>query len=65
MAPALGRWFTAEDDTPDAPDTAILTYGYWQRKFGGDPAAVGRQLMVDGKLTAIVGRDAAIVPVPG
>ena len=55
VAPALGRWFTPADDKPDAPETAILTYGYWQRKFGGDPAAVGSQLIVDGKLTAIAG----------
>jgi predicted permease len=55
VSPALGRWFTSADDTPDAPDTAILMYGYWQRKFGGDAAAAGRQLMVDGKLRTIVG----------
>jgi len=55
VGPFLGRWFTAEDDKPTAPETAILTYGYWQRKFGGNPAAVGSQLLVDGKLTAITG----------
>ena len=55
VGPLLGRWFTAEDDKPTAPETAILTYGYWQRKFGGNPAAVGSQLIVDGKLTAITG----------
>jgi putative ABC transport system permease protein len=55
VAPALGRWFTSGDDTPGAPETVILTYGYWQRKFGGDPAAVGGQLVVDGKMTGIAG----------
>jgi hypothetical protein len=39
VGPLLGRWFTAEDDKPTAPETAMLTYGYWQRKFGGNPAA--------------------------
>jgi hypothetical protein len=55
VGPALGRWFTPADDKPSAPETAILTYGYWQRRFGGNPAAVGSQLIVDGKLTAITG----------
>ena len=40
VQPALGRWFTTQDDTPGTPETAILCYGYWQRKFGGDAAAM-------------------------
>ena len=36
-------------------DTAILSYGFWRRKFGGDPAIVGRALMVDGKSRQIIG----------
>jgi hypothetical protein len=36
--------------TPWPTETAILTYGYWQRKFGGNPAAVGGHLIVDGKV---------------
>lgn len=55
VQPALGRWFALPDDDPAAPETAILTHGYWQRKFGGNPSAVGGQLIVDGKLTGIVG----------
>jgi predicted permease len=55
VPPALGRWFTQSDDNPAAPETVILTYGYWQRKFGGNPSAVGGQLMVDGKVTGIAG----------
>ncbi len=55
IRPALGRWFTASDDNPSSPETVILSYGYWQRKFGGDPSAVGGQLKIDGKLTGIAG----------
>jgi putative ABC transport system permease protein len=55
VQPALGRWFTAKDDSPDIPRTAILTYGYWQRRFGADAAAIGRQIRVDGQLTEIIG----------
>ena len=45
--PILGRRFTAEDDRPGSPPTAIISHGYWQRKLGGaDP--LGQTLVVDG-----------------
>jgi predicted permease len=53
--PALGRWFSHDDDLPGAPETVILTYGYWRHKFGGDPSAVGRTILVDGKQRQIIG----------
>ena len=43
----IGRWFSSTDDSPGTPETAILSYGYWQRKFGGDPQAIGRTVLVD------------------
>jgi predicted permease len=55
VAPALGRTFQRADDTPGAPDTIVISYGYWRRKLGGDPAAVGRRLLVDGKSRQIIG----------
>ena len=55
VQPALGRWFTKEDDTPGTKDTAILTYGYWQRKFGGDRSVIGRMVVVDGRSREIIG----------
>ena len=55
VQPAVGRWFSKADDTPGAPDTVILTYGYWQRRFGGSPSAVGRSLNVDAKPHTIIG----------
>jgi putative ABC transport system permease protein len=55
VQPATGRWFSQPDDTPGAPDTVILTYGYWQRRFGGNPSAVGRSLIVDAKPHTIIG----------
>src|SRR5713101_1524632 len=53
--PLLGRAFTKQDDSPGAPETAILTYGYWRRKFAGDPSVVGHNILVDGKSRQIIG----------
>ena len=43
----IGRWFSNEDDTPGSPETVILSYGYWQRKFGGDREVLGRTMVID------------------
>ncbi len=55
IPPQLGRWFNRQDDSPDSPDTVVLTYGYWHHKFGGDPSIVGRNINVDGKPREIIG----------
>jgi MacB-like periplasmic core domain len=55
VQPAIGRWFSAKDDSPGSPATAILTYGYWTRKFGGDASAIGRRIVVDGEAKEIIG----------
>jgi predicted permease len=51
----IGRRFTAADDAPTAPDRVMLAYGYWQRKFGGDPSVVGRLITIEGKPQEIIG----------
>ncbi|HTT65596.1 MAG TPA: ABC transporter permease [Bryobacteraceae bacterium] len=53
--PLRGRWFTRKDDTPGSPKTVILTYGFWQRKFGGDPTVLGRRVILDGEAGEIIG----------
>ena len=55
IQPTAGRWFTLADDTPGSPETVILMHGYWQRRFGGDPTAVGRTLTVDARPRTIIG----------
>jgi len=55
IPPMLGRWFNRTDDSPGSPDTVMLTYGYWQRKFGSDRSIVGRGIRVDGKMREIIG----------
>jgi putative ABC transport system permease protein len=53
--PLVGRVFTRADDTPATPETVVLTEGYWRSRFGGNPAAVGKTLMVDSKPREIIG----------
>ena len=55
VVPAIGRLFTRSDDSPGAPATVLLSYGYWQKKFGGDRSVIGRSITVDGKPRQIIG----------
>ncbi len=55
VAPALGRTFTAADDAHGAPETVMLSYAYWQRRFGGESGALGRTVKVDGDSRQIIG----------
>jgi len=52
---AIGRTIERNDDTPTAAPVLVLSYGYWQRTFGGDPSTVGRTVQLNGIPTAIVG----------
>lgn len=51
----LGRIFLPEEDQPGKPQTVVLTYGFWQRQFAGDPNIVGRSITLDGHPHTIVG----------
>ncbi len=55
VKPALGRLFTRQDDSPNGPKTVILTYGYWQRRFGGNASVIGRSMTIDGDNHQIIG----------
>jgi predicted permease len=55
VQPVVGRLFRHEDDVAGAPQTVVLSYGYWRRKFGGAASAVGQTLVVDGKARQIIG----------
>jgi len=52
---AMGRVFGADEDVPGQAPAAILTYGFWQRRFGGDPSVLGRTLTLNGNSVEIVG----------
>ena len=54
VPPLRGRWLSAADQDPHGPLRAMLSYGYWQRRFGGAPV-IGRTIMVDSQAREIVG----------
>jgi predicted permease len=55
VPPLLGRWLLPADQNPHGPKAVMLSYGYWQRRFGGDRSAIGRSIQIDSQLREIVG----------
>jgi len=55
VQPMLGRVFSRADDAPGGAETVVLTAGYWRAKLGGDRAAVGRTVILDGRPREIIG----------
>jgi predicted permease len=55
VAPMLGRTLVDSDDTPGASPVAVLSHRYWQRRFGGDPSVIGKQIGLNKLAFTIVG----------
>jgi putative ABC transport system permease protein len=55
VSPLLGRSFSAADDVEGAPLTTVLSYGFWQERFGGDPAVIGRRVDLNDWPCTIIG----------
>src|SRR5580658_546016 len=55
ISPAIGRDFTKNDDRPHAPLVALVSYGTWKSRFGGDPNVLGRGIDVDGQPVSVIG----------
>lgn len=55
ITPSLGRGFLAEENRPGGQPVAMLSFGLWQRRFGGDRTALGQKLKVDGIERTVVG----------
>src|SRR6267154_5549876 len=55
VPPAVGRWLSEADLVPRDPQRVMISYGYWQRRFGGDQSIVGRNIMGDARPREIVG----------
>jgi putative ABC transport system permease protein len=54
VRPILGRTFTEEEDRTAAP-VAIISYGLWQRRYGGDPTVVGTSILMNGSAMTVIG----------
>ena len=55
IAPVLGRTFVADDDKPGAPAVLVLSYSYWQKKFGGDRNIVGQVFEMNDRPHTVIG----------
>jgi putative ABC transport system permease protein len=55
VQPIIGREFAETDNQDKSPEVVMLGYGYWQRRFGGDPKVIGRSIIVDGSAREIIG----------
>jgi predicted permease len=55
VAPAFGRGFTAADDRPAAPATVVLSWRFWQRRFGADPAILNRVINLNARAYTVIG----------
>jgi len=53
VKPVLGRVFTRDEDKPGAPQVIVLSYALWQRRYGGDPNIIGREVDLGGKTTVV------------
>ncbi|HEX8090323.1 MAG TPA: ABC transporter permease, partial [Blastocatellia bacterium] len=53
--PIAGRTFLAEEDRPGGERVVLLSYGLWQRRFGGDPKIVGQTVTMNGQSTTVTG----------
>jgi putative ABC transport system permease protein len=55
ISPARGRTFSPEEEQDGGPDAAVISDGFWHSHFAGDPAAIGKPLVLDGKSATVVG----------
>ncbi|MFL6542364.1 MAG: ABC transporter permease, partial [Chthoniobacterales bacterium] len=55
VQPVIGRTFLPEEDKPGTSTTAIISHGLWKRRFGSDPAIVGKQVQISSRPITIVG----------
>ena len=55
VPPLAGRWFSHTDQDPHGARTAMLSYGYWKQRFGGDPSVIGRTIQIDAQSVQVIG----------
>jgi putative ABC transport system permease protein len=55
VTPQIGRGFSAADDNPEAEATAVLSYSFWKRRYGGDASAIGRKIWLNARPYTVIG----------
>ncbi len=55
VSPALGRGFSEAEDRPNGPAAAMVSYELWQRRYGADPALIGKPIQIGGEAVPVVG----------
>jgi putative ABC transport system permease protein len=55
VAPMLGRTFLLENETSGRDQVAVLSYGFWQKRFAGDPGIINKTVTLDGKTWEVIG----------
>src|SRR5690606_20289309 len=55
LNPLVGRLIGANDDGPSAGSVMVLTHDFWVRRYGGDPAVIGRNVRVNNMTSTIIG----------
>jgi len=55
VAPLLGRNFTPEEDQPNVPKVALISFGLWKSRYAGDPGVLGKSIQLDGQPAKIIG----------
>ena len=55
VRPTLGRTFTPADDAPGSAETVMVSHAYWQRALGGNAAAIGQSIVIDGRPREVIG----------
>src|SRR5581483_8030929 len=55
VRPAIGRWLLQADQVPHGPERVMLSYSYWQKRFGGSSTVLGQNIMVDSQPREVVG----------
>jgi putative ABC transport system permease protein len=55
VPPVIGRWYTEQEDQFGGPKVVVLTHGFWQKYFAGNPNVVGRTVTFDGEPYEIIG----------
>src|SRR5213593_384306 len=55
VTPLLGRTLAPDEEAPGAPPVALISHGLWQRRFGGDPALLGKGISINGDKRTVIG----------